>query len=312
MAKPCVLAPEAASRLLRRRVKTLRKTVDAVRAEDVEGIHDMRVASRRLRATLAEHRAVVDKAPLDAFRKQVRNITRLLGTARELDVCLEVLEDQRPRFHGPPRYALLYVVRRLRAKRQAEADAVARCADAVCAPEFDRNLMALFESLKPQGPCYIKVAMRNLKDRYQSLYRLYGLWESVPSDEVLHRIRVCFKKLRYTCESYRPLYGEPMAAFLPELKAAQETLGIWNDYRVLRDYIVDLQDDAPPKAKEGTPAFLAATDAEVARYLEAFPESTRAFFSHQRARQILALFEKPQMPCCRSKVPDLEALDKAY
>jgi len=46
----------------------------------------------------------------------------------------------------------------------------------------------------------------------------------VPSGEILHRIRVHFKKLRYTCEMYEPLYGTRMTAFLPELKAAQEAL----------------------------------------------------------------------------------------
>jgi len=312
MAKPCILAPEAAARLLRGRVQALRKPVDAVQAEDADGIHDMRVASRRLRAVLGEHRAVFAAQPFKSLRKKIRNITRSLGVARELDVTLDILEKRRTEFHGLARHALVYAVRRLRMTRREQSEAVAQSAAWVGSPELDRALMDLFEGLGAQSACYIREAARNLKQQYQAVYRLYGLWKGVPSEEVLHRIRICLKKFRYTCESYGPLYGARMKDFLQELKAAQEALGTWNDYRILRNHLRALEPEAPPRAKEGFPALLPAIETDVAKYLDAFAEGAKTFFSHERAGEILDFLGRPEMACCRSTRPDPQALDEAY
>jgi len=312
VAKPCMLAPEAAARLLKSRVRALRNPIEATRTQDPDGIHDARVASRRLRAALGEHEAVFARSAFRPFYKDVRNITRLLGVARELDVTLGLLESARRTLHGAPRWALGYVVRRLRAMRADETAHVIEGVDLATSPNFDRALMALFEGLRPQSACYVKNAVVNLQGDYQSLYRIYGLWETVSSEDILHRIRIGFKKLRYTCELYAPLYGEPMELFLRDLKQAQEELGTWNDYRVLRNYVAAQRADATPRAKEGMPALLALIEGDVRRHLDAFAASSQAFFSHQRAREILNLLGKPQMACCRTKMPDPEALDLLY
>lgn len=312
MAKPCLLAQEAAARVLRRRVQALRKPIEAARAEDADGIHDLRVASRRLRAAFAEHGAVLSARPLKSLRKEVRAITQGLGVARELDVTLGIIEARRREFQGAARLAIIYTVRRLRKERREHASAVARAADVADAPEFARNLMALFESLGVQQACYVKEASASLRGQYQAIYRLYGLWRGVPSDEVLHRIRVCLKKFRYACESYEPLYGPPMKDFLQQLKAAQEALGTWNDYRIVRDRLRAIAPEAPPRAKEGLPVLIAAFEENVAVSLDAFAESARESFSHVRTRETLEFLAHPEMSCCRSAPLDFEMLDAAY
>lgn len=272
----------------------------------------MRVASRRLRAILAEHRGVFGKSALKAFRRELKNITQSLGSARELDVCIERLEALRPQLHGAPRHALNYVMRSLREKRAVESQYVQACASSVESTAFNQVLMDLFLNLKPSKGCYIKSAEQSLKQQYQALRQLYGLWESAQADEILHRIRICFKKLRYTCELYKPLYGPPMGGFLANLKKAQEELGVWNDYRTLRDYAAELAPGATPRAAEGIPELHRAIETEVNRYLDGFKDSARGFFSYEQADKTVGFLGSAQMPCCQSEKPDPELLDRLY
>jgi CHAD domain-containing protein len=100
------LAPEdkfcdAMSKLIADRYKTLWKKVpDAVAGGDIEGVHDVRVASRRLRAAMD---VAVDCFPAEWYRplhKNAKEITGALGAVRDLDVQIEALSFQR--LHSPP------------------------------------------------------------------------------------------------------------------------------------------------------------------------------------------------------------------
>ena len=94
MARDCTLYEEAAVALIKTHVRALRRELGPARKHDPDGIHDMRVASRRLRVTLTEHTKVLAKAQTNKFGKRVRRITRALGKPRELDVTLAPLFDE--------------------------------------------------------------------------------------------------------------------------------------------------------------------------------------------------------------------------
>src|SRR5262249_42244791 len=57
-----------------------------VRAQDADGVHDMRVAVRRLRATLRTHRAVFDGTRTEPLREELYWLAGLLGPVRDGDV----------------------------------------------------------------------------------------------------------------------------------------------------------------------------------------------------------------------------------
>ncbi|MCU0256267.1 MAG: CHAD domain-containing protein, partial [Vicinamibacterales bacterium] len=84
-------AAELFASVLDRRVSALRRHLPAALAGDVTGVHQARVASRRLRETLpvlaeADADGIVDRA-----QRAVRRVTRALGPVRELDVALGLL-----------------------------------------------------------------------------------------------------------------------------------------------------------------------------------------------------------------------------
>jgi CHAD domain-containing protein len=72
---------------LLRLIPTLESQADGIRkGEDVECVHKMRVASRRLRAAMPLFRRCFPNKRFRKWLKQIKQITRFLGEARDLDV----------------------------------------------------------------------------------------------------------------------------------------------------------------------------------------------------------------------------------
>jgi CHAD domain-containing protein len=63
------------------------------RGEDIEAVHDMRVASRRLRAALDVFRPAFHGQQFNRFEREIKAVTDALGEARDLDVMIEHLES---------------------------------------------------------------------------------------------------------------------------------------------------------------------------------------------------------------------------
>ncbi|HIJ66555.1 MAG TPA: CHAD domain-containing protein [Candidatus Hydrogenedentes bacterium] len=299
MAKHCVLAERSARQILKARVKALRAQIEPARAEVCDGIHDMRVASRRVRVAVSEHAFLFPQARRRRFQRRVRRITRALGKARELDVVIDVLQRLRKDFHGPPRYAVNHVVRRLRAERDQQSRNVARGLGDLDTHKFDRRLLRLFEALSPTQDCYVKHAARRLRRRYQNLADHYDVWRKSGAEPDLHALRIEYKKLRYACEVYAALYGKAMTAFIERLKDTQTALGDWNDLRVLRGYIEQAARDAPPRAREGMNGLLDAVDGRARGLLEQFACGARTFFAPAERKKTRRLFVKQEARCCQ-------------
>lgn len=191
-------------------------------SERVETVHDLRVASRRLRAALD----LVDDGPQPArrrLRKQAKALTRALATGRELDVQVLRLESLASGPAGPNRTAVLehflegFDQERQRV-RQRTARQVARLQFAEAAawsgdPGPPRSLRDLLEprfaALPPQGPLPLQDAV------------------------ALHQLRISAKKLRYALEILAPLLPAEGDAWLGRLKQAQGALGDHHDWVVL-------------------------------------------------------------------------------
>jgi CHAD domain-containing protein len=302
LAKSCIFACEAAVELLQSRVGTLREHLPAARSQDVEGIHDMRVASRRLRAFLKEHRKLFDAKIGKRFGRRARTVTRALGPSRELDVTIGLLLEVAAAFESPAREAAEHILMRLRVRRQESVLGIREGIRAVEAPAFDENLVALCVSLREPATCYLDTAKDGLKRAHKQLLSAYDAWKESRAEEDLHQVRICFKKLRYTCELYEPLYGSEMKDRLKALKGAQEALGDWNDVRVLRDYVQELSEGAPEEAAAGVPALCQVLESKAEALLSAFGDDAHAFFAPERVEEIRAYFGAPSHPCCEGAV----------
>ncbi len=296
MKKTCDLALPSARAALAIRARYLRQLTGPVRAGDAEGIHEMRVASRRLRAALMEFAPAVGGGA-EPFVAQVRSITRDLGRARELDVMVDMLLAWRASAPEAFRPAIAYTLRRLRRFRQAEADTCARVADTVASEDYVQPLRLLLDGLAVGGQCHLKYVRKCLLKREKALRRQFRRWEASKKEARLHRVRIAFKKLRYACEVHAIHYGSDMAAYLDRLKKVQQLLGDWNDCRMLRDEIVRITDGAPVETKGVMPLLARFWDRQAARHWKRFRRKAPAFFSRKQVRRTRALFASPATAC---------------
>jgi len=98
-ARPLTARLRAAEVIERHRIGLRENAAHALAGRDPEGVHDMRVASRRLRAALEFFASWLDDGPRRRIERDVRAITRALGQVRELDVLrlkLSLLAEKAP------------------------------------------------------------------------------------------------------------------------------------------------------------------------------------------------------------------------
>ncbi len=95
-------APRPTTRLLQRLAGALRRHLPAAIAGDNTGVHQARVASRRLREAVPVLSTGLKGSKAGKATRKIRRLTRALGTVRELDVTLLLLDElSRSRLTSP-------------------------------------------------------------------------------------------------------------------------------------------------------------------------------------------------------------------
>lgn len=206
-------------------------------AEDIEHIHRMRVASRRLRATLPLFAQCFSSKKVDNWMKNLRRVTRALGAARDADVqiarvqtFLESVEDPRLR---PGLQRLLLRLRQARAEHQpAVATALEKLAERgtleEMKPLLEERLTACEEDTPPDPELYA-LAQSEISRRLDAFLAYDAIVPFPERVQELHELRIATKWLRYTAETFAPLYPTELAHWLSILREIQEWLGQIHD-----------------------------------------------------------------------------------
>lgn len=85
---------EAAHTSLKQQLEEMMSNLEGTRAgDDIEALHDMRVASRRLRAALSVFAAAFPPKPFNVTEKEVARVTDALGAVRDADVQIEFMQE---------------------------------------------------------------------------------------------------------------------------------------------------------------------------------------------------------------------------
>ena len=134
----------AAARIVRRRADELFEHAENVLdTSDIERVHDMRVASRRLRAVLEIFEPVFPKGDFKTVLRDVKALADALGERRDPDVHIEDMEELEKAFQVAYRPGLDALVDRLRARQAAGNDTL----DAALEHLRECNLHARLHSL---------------------------------------------------------------------------------------------------------------------------------------------------------------------
>jgi inorganic triphosphatase YgiF len=208
-----------------------------------EGVHQLRVALRRIRSALDLMRSVGALGNLDALRTEAKWLAQDLSAARDWDVFQL---DTLPTIAAAcPSVAGFDALGKAAAKRQSDAYRKAHhaLADRRCAlfliglggwieTRGWRNGVAA-EDLGQLSEPAVNFAQRILSEQYAKVLKRGRRFKSLPAEQ-LHRVRLATKRLRYLSEFLLPLYedGKSARRFSRRLAGLQEELGAFNDMAV--------------------------------------------------------------------------------
>jgi triphosphatase len=209
--------------------------------EDLEELHDMRVATRRLRAALG---LFVEVLPIRArvLRSELGWIADMLGAVRDLDVQLQRMDETDEwTVAGAKDLPGLSPFAELRSLLMAERErARHHLLEALDSPRWER-LTAGLSAMVQQGP-----SRRSPATRVKAALAAPGL-VALPHDQAVkaarkaaktgvpadfHRLRIRCKRLRYSLEFTADVYGERTARFTRQLAKLQDKLGLMQDAEV--------------------------------------------------------------------------------
>jgi len=110
---------QSGRRLLHERTQTMLGWPEEVlKHEDVEAVHKMRVAIRRLRATLDAYQSICDPKSFKKIYRQVTQIADALGAARDTDVMLINLHAQLEQVKSEDKAGVEWIIKRLQTFRE--------------------------------------------------------------------------------------------------------------------------------------------------------------------------------------------------
>lgn len=201
--------------------------------EDIEELHDMRVANRRLRAALALFAEVLPATALKA-REELGWIGRELGAVRDLDVQLEQLDGLVAGMEEADRGALEQLRSLLHDQRETARAAMLELLDSRRYEAFvSRFSRALRDERRPRfGPASLParaLAPALIESRLGSVRKAGGrIGPDSPASDY-HGLRTRCKRLRYALEFLEDVYPGETRPLIKRVVAVQDLLGLHQD-----------------------------------------------------------------------------------
>jgi CHAD domain-containing protein len=207
---------------------------------DLEFVHDMRVASRRLRMALAVFADAIPDEARNRFEDDLRFVGRALGRVRDLDVGLERVVELSDDAASEERAALAVFANDLSIRRARRRVALVEALDSermiglrVAAQEWIAAGPPSPGAVPAGGVPGFYAATRLISDAERAFEDAYGEAEREMAPEALHALRLAGKRLRYTLEFLAPVLGDAAGARAKRIARFQDFLGDHQDYVML-------------------------------------------------------------------------------
>jgi CHAD domain-containing protein len=225
---------EAVTRLIRHDIVVRLDT-------DPEGVHQARVATRRLRSHLRTFAPLLSTEWARELRDELGWLAGVLGRRRDADVMLERI---RARATSLSEHSAHGVARVLAALEHERKTATTELEEAMRSDRYldllDRLVAAAREPAlvvdDPSAPT--NDVLHDLVRRpWRSLAKAAKAVGDPPADDELHAVRIRTKRCRYAAEAVAPVVGKRARAFGTEAAKLQEVLGDFNDAAVAEAWL---------------------------------------------------------------------------
>ena len=271
-----------------------------ISANDIEDVHDMRVALRKIRSSLLIFREYLDSVRLTPLEKGVKKTLSTLGPIRDLDVLLEKTDSYlKSEAIDPKQMSVFYeIVSQDREKAHEEAVRYLNSKEYV---SFKKEFKETLEigvylgnpSINRKGdiaPVRVRDVLPSVLYKKAADVTAYYEWLEGPFLFVdkLHRLRIAAKNFRYTLDFFKDCLGDASVKLIKEFKELQDILGDFHDAVVAIEMI-----DAYMKRIEGMKADVSADRKDRLREIEAAVGVLGNYkaFREQEIESLLSIFQ---------------------
>ncbi len=242
-------AASASRAILARLFDDLERNEEGTRRDiDPEFLHDYRVAVRRTRSALSAFGKVFGKDALAPHVGAFRDLGRLTGDKRNLDVHLIDFDAHLELLDDAQRAAMAELRRELEAQCKVAGDSLASYLRSGGYRAFKRDYRRFLDGAGAAGasagmPVH-RFADQVLFKAYRRILRDGRAITRKSPDAELHELRKRGKKFRYLMEFFQSLYpAKPMKGAIAELKRLQDRLGLFQDQCVQMETLESLRSE---------------------------------------------------------------------
>jgi CHAD domain-containing protein len=229
--------------LVQKRLTRLAQTKNFEVAKDaVEALHDLRVASRRLRAFVDVFEPLLNQDIARRAKRPLRKVTRAVRTLRDWDVQAGLLGERLARATTEiGKITLEDLLASVAAQRKQEAKLAHRRLRAVDFDDVHFSVCAALGATVTRLPAPGSASRQLLWELLEPFVRATSA-NHPPDDglehpEWMHDFRIRLKKLRYALELFEPTLGAAFEPLYAPVEALQELLGQHHDLVVLAELV---------------------------------------------------------------------------
>jgi len=254
--------------------------------EQIEDLHRMRVATRRMRAAWRLFGDAYRPRRAARYVAELRTVADRLGAVRDLDVLLDGLTGYIAPLPAAERLAMEPLAAEWRAARETARGELIALLDGRAYRRFVADYLGFVET---EGAATQKIeATRPHRVRDTATSRIWGAYEQVRAYDstlawadlpTIHQLRIAGKRLRYALEFFREVLGPESDGLIAKVTALQDHLGALNDADVAthlgREFLVASAARLSPSTIEAVGRFLGARDHDIVRLRRSLPVAWR-------------------------------------
>ncbi len=209
--------------------------------DDPEGVHQARVATRRLRSDLRTFRSLLDEQWRARLSDELRWLGDVFGVVRDADVLLDRLEPKIRLIPDVDREPAKRILDHLRSDQERGRDQMLR---ALRSERYDALLdRLLVASARPRFLLRVddtddaEILREIVRKPWTKLAAGVDRLGDDPPDLELHGIRIRAKRARYAAEAVVPAFGKPARIYARAVTALQDVLGEHQDAVVAAEWL---------------------------------------------------------------------------
>ena len=261
-----------------------------IESEDIEYVHKMRVVSRRIRAALPLFHSCYPKKEFKKWLREVKNVTRLLGEARDLDVQIAFVQTYLQKLNPDEAASLEPLLRMHKIRRNAIQATVTIGLEELQASRALEEMAESFMSIEepasaPFDPfSVLEKAYWHISSRMDEFLAFEGCVHDETANLKQHEMRIKAKWLRYTMEVFAPLYKKRLTEEIRTIKDFQDVLGEMHDCNVWIDFlpkfVAKLKTETSRKKKNRKTAIRAKNEQAILNFLKYVKDAKATHYNH--------------------------------